>query len=41
MGKCHADLPKAFFPQTNVTIDEELFQCHSRYPFMEYMPHFG
>ena len=29
---------KAFFPCTNVTIDEQLFPCRSRCPFVQYMP---
>ena len=29
---------KAFFPHANVTIDEQLFPCRSRCPFIQYMP---
>ena len=29
---------KAFFPHANETIDEQLFPCRSRRPFIQYMP---
>ena len=29
---------KSFFPHANVTIDQQLFPCRSRCPFMQYMP---
>ena len=29
---------KAFFPPANVTIDEQLFPCRSRYTFIQYIP---
>ena len=29
---------KAFFPHANVTIDEQLFPCRSRCPFIQHMP---
>ena len=29
---------KALFPQANVTVDEQLFPCHSKCLFIQYIP---